>query len=104
VGRIASSGVPKVSEKSEVRNATPPLFKVLMHNDDYTTMEFVVEVLESVFHKSSTEANRIMLNIHVRGVGYCGTYPFEIAETKVVKVHGLARAEGFPLKCSLEEA
>jgi ATP-dependent Clp protease adaptor protein ClpS len=104
VSRIAPAGAPKVSEKTGTQRESPPLFKVLMHNDDYTTMEFVVQILESVFHKSSTEANRIMINIHVRGVGYCGTYPFEIAETKVVKVHGLARAEGFPLKCSLEEA
>jgi ATP-dependent Clp protease adaptor protein ClpS len=104
VSRIAPAGVPKIAENTGAQRESPPLFKVLMHNDDYTTMEFVVEVLESVFHKSSPEANRIMINIHVRGIGYCGTYPFEIAETKVVKVHGLARAEGFPLKCTLEEA
>jgi len=75
-----------------------------MHNDDYTTMEFVVQMLETVFHKSSADANRIMLNVHVKGVGECGLYPFEIAETKVAMVHGSARKEGFPLKCSLEEA
>ena len=94
--RIRAESGKKVKE--------PSMYKVLLLNDDYTTMEFVVQVLESVFHKSAPEADRIMINIHVRGVGYCGTYPFEIAETKVVKVHGLARAEGFPLKCSLEEA
>ena len=96
------SGETRVSSRSRTR--TPPLFKVLMHNDDYTTMEFVVQVLETVFHKSTTEANRIMLNIHVRGVGMCGTYPFEIAETKIARVHHLARESGFPLRCSLEEA
>lgn len=85
------------------RTAEPPLFRVLMHNDDYTSMEFVVEVLEEVFHKSPTEANRIMLNIHVQGNGVCGTYPHEIAETKQARVHTQARAEGFPLQCSLEE-
>lgn len=74
-----------------------------MHNDDYTTMEFVVQVLESVFHKAPAEANQVMLNIHFKGVGMCGTYPLEIAETKVARVHALARNEGFPLQCSLEE-
>jgi ATP-dependent Clp protease adaptor protein ClpS len=74
-----------------------------MHNDDYTTMEFVVMVLESVFRKSSMEANRIMLNVHSRGVGVCGDFPFEIAETKVTRVHKLAREAGFPLRCSIEE-
>lgn len=89
--------------KSRSRSGTPPVFKVLMHNDDYTTMEFVVEILETVFRKSPTEATRIMLNIHVKGVGMCGTYPWEIAETKVAKVHSLAREAGYPLRCSLEE-
>lgn len=89
--------------KSKKQVATPPLYKVLMHNDDYTTMEFVVSVLESIFHLQATEANRIMLQIHMRGVGVCGTFPFEIAETKIFQVHRRARQEEFPLKCSLEE-
>lgn len=93
-----------IEEKTETRTASPPLFKVLMHNDDYTSMEFVVEMLETVFHKPPPEANRIMLSIHFQGAGVCGTFPFEIAETKVVRVHSLAKEEGFPLKCSLEEA
>lgn len=94
------------SSKTENRHQTslPPMYKILMHNDDYTTMEFVVSMLESVFRLSPTEANRIMLNIHMKGVGLCGTYPFDIAETKVHQVHATARKEGFPLKCSLEEA
>ncbi|MFA5516432.1 MAG: ATP-dependent Clp protease adaptor ClpS [Desulfuromonadales bacterium] len=96
--------LPSGETKAKSRSARPPLYKVLMHNDDYTTMEFVVEVLERVFHKSSIEANRIMLNIHLRGAGMCGTYPEEIAETKVARVHLLAREAGYPLKCSLEEA
>ncbi|BCR03905.1 hypothetical protein DESUT3_09740 [Desulfuromonas versatilis] len=74
-----------------------------MHNDDYTTMEFVVQVLEAVFRKPPTEANQIMLNIHLKGVGLCGVYPHEIAETKVDKVHAMARSEGFPLRCSMEQ-
>jgi ATP-dependent Clp protease adaptor protein ClpS len=75
-----------------------------MHNDDYTTMEFVVEVLEGVFHKAATEAHRIMLTIHHEGTGVCGTFPHDIAETKVARVHRMARQAGFPLRCSLEEA
>lgn len=93
---------PDVDTRSATR--LPPLFKVLMHNDDYTTMEFVVEMLQSVFHKPPTEAGRIMLHIHFRGVGVCGIYPFEVAETKVARVHALARAQGYPLRCSLDNA
>ncbi len=95
---------PGADPAARDRVATPPLFNVLLLNDDYTTMEFVVQVLETIFHKSATEANRIMLNVHMQGVGVCGTFPFEIAETKVARVHDLARKEGFPLKCSLEQA
>ena len=90
--------------KSRTRIKRPPMFTVLMHNDDYTSMEFVVEALIAVFHKSPTEANRIMLHIHFKGSGICGTYPYEIAETKVNKVQEMAQKEGFPLRCSLEQA
>ena len=93
-----------VTAKSRSKVQQPALFKVLMHNDDYTTMEFVVEMLTRVFHKAPAEANRIMLNIHYKGLGICGVYPFEIAETKVARVHSLAKEAGHPLKCSLEEA
>jgi ATP-dependent Clp protease adaptor protein ClpS len=82
----------------------PRLFKVLLHNDDYTTMEFVVEVLRSVFHKAPLEATRIMLNVHKNGIGVCGIYTGQIAETKVATVHYLATKNGFPLRCSMEEA
>ena len=95
-------GAEKVAEQRRSRTALPPLYKVLMHNDDYTTMEFVVEALEKVFRKPPPEATRIMLNIHYQGVGICGIYPHEIAETKVEKVHDMAKAAGFPLRCSLE--
>ena len=86
--------------RPEVRKT--PLFRVLLHNDDYTTMPFVVEILETIFHKSPAEAHRIMLHVHTRGHGVCGVYPFEIAETKVDLVHERARESGFPLKASLE--
>ena len=81
----------------------PPLFNVLLHNDDYTTMQFVIEILMVVFNKSVEEATRIMLNVHNRGVGLCGTYPFEIAETKVDTVEKLSRQNGYPLRCSMEK-
>ncbi len=81
----------------------PSMFKVLLLNDDYTTMEFVVEVLMQVFAKSFEAATEIMLNVHHKGVGVCGVYPFEIAETKVDTVHSLAKERGFPLRCALEE-
>ena len=80
----------------------PPLYKVLLLNDDYTTMDFVVEVLRFVFHKSVTDATHIMLNVHHNGVGLCGIYSFEVAETKVSTVEALARERGFPLKCTSE--
>jgi len=82
----------------------PPRSRVLMHNDDYTTMDFVVQMLESVFSKPRVEAVQIMLNIHRQGIGMCGTYTAELAETKVEIVHHMARQCGFPLKCSMEEA
>ncbi len=80
----------------------PSLYKVLLHNDDYTTMEFVVSVLETVFHHDTASATRIMLSIHHNGVGVAGTYPFEIAETKAEKVVELARSADFPLLCTVE--
>jgi ATP-dependent Clp protease adaptor protein ClpS len=81
----------------------PPLYKVLLHNDDYTSMEFVVHVLKTVFHKPESDAIRIMLAVHHQGVGVAGVYTYEIAEAKVDKVTQLARANEFPLLCTLEE-
>ena len=81
----------------------PRRYKVLLHNDDYTTMEFVVKVLVGVFHKTENEATQIMLAIHEKGVGVCGEYTAEVAEIKVSLVHRLARENGYPLKCSMEE-
>jgi ATP-dependent Clp protease adaptor protein ClpS len=82
----------------------PPLFKVLMHNDHYTTMDFVVEMLVSVFLKTPSAATEIMLAIHRRGEGLCGTFTHEVAESKIERVHSLARQSEFPLRCSMEEA
>ena len=90
---------------SESRNETdePPLYRVMLLNDDYTTMEFVVQVLMLVFKKSLEEATRVMLNVHRKGVGVCGIYTYEVAETKVDTVHALARDNEFPLKCVMEK-
>lgn len=80
----------------------PRLYKVLMHNDDYTSMEFVIAVLETVFHKSANDATKIMLNVHNEGVGIAGIYTREICETKISVVHELAKKNEFPLRCSME--
>lgn len=92
----------EVDEEVQEDLAEPPLYLVLLHNDDYTTMQFVVEVLMAVFNKSMEEATHIMINVHKKGVGLCGLYPYEVAETKVNAVANLARENGFPLKCSME--
>ena len=81
----------------------PRLFKVLLHNDNYTTMAFVIQVLEHIFHKSEAEAAQIMMNVHRKGVGVCGIYPYDVAETKVAQVHVMAKNNQFPLKSSMEE-
>ncbi len=100
--------IPETKEGSDVRarhdTSEPDMYKVLLHNDDYTTMEFVVHVLVQVFRKSIDEATRIMLNVHERGIGVCGLYTFEIAETKVDLVTRMARENGHPLKRTMEKA
>ena len=92
-----------VREQHEQRTLTPRLYRVVLLNDDYTTMEFVVSVLEQVFQKGPAEAFRLMMQIHTHGRAVCGTYTYEVAETKVGAVRELAREEGFPLQASLEE-
>lgn len=87
--------------EDEVRE--PRMFRVLLHNDDYTTMEFVVSILVEVFRRTPDEATRIMLAVHEKGVGECGVYTAEVAETKVALVHARARREGYPLRCTFEE-
>ena len=98
---------PEIEEEalSETRDEIDesPMYRVLLHNDDYTTMEFVVEVLILVFRKSPEDSVEIMLNVHHKGVGICGVYTYEISETKVNNVHALARQHGFPLKCTMEK-
>jgi len=82
----------------------PKQYKVLLHNDDYTTMEFVVLVLMNIFHRSETDAVQIMLHVHKSGIGVAGVYTYDVAETRVVQVEALAREHEFPLRCTLEEA
>ena len=93
-----------VQERVKTKKQEPKLFKVILLNDDYTTMEFVIEVLESVFQKSPAEAYSIMMAVHLGGHGVAGIYPWEVAETKVDAVISLARGAGFPLKAVTEEA
>lgn len=92
----------EVLERTRQDTKKPELFKVLLLNDDYTTMDFVVEILESVFNKAPAEAYRIMMAVHTQGQGLCGVYPFEVAETKVSTVVELARSNGFPLRATME--
>ena len=90
-----------VKDRQEV--TSPPLYKVFLMNDDYTTMEFVIHILEKIFHKPPVEATQIMLHVHKNGKGLAGVYTREIAETKISGVHKLARQSGFPLKCTMEK-
>ncbi|MBI4848791.1 MAG: ATP-dependent Clp protease adapter ClpS [Nitrospirae bacterium] len=91
----------EVKERQEV--TTPSLYKVFLINDDYTTMDFVVHVLEKVFHKPPVEATQIMLHVHKNGKGLAGVYTREIAETKIETVHELAQQNNYPLKCTMEK-
>lgn len=92
------SGVTLEEELKE-----PAMFRVLLHNDDYTAMDFVVKILEEVFHKTQEESVTIMLSVHEKGMGVCGVYPREIAEFRVAQVASRAQAAGFPLRCTMEE-
>jgi ATP-dependent Clp protease adaptor protein ClpS len=93
-----------VKERVQVQKKEPTLYKVVLLNDDYTTMEFVVDVLMSVFQKSASEAYQIMMHVHVNGRGIAGVYPWEVAETKVETTISLARESGYPLQAVTEEA
>lgn len=93
-----------VITKDEIETREPRLYKVLLHNDDYTTMEFVISILETVFQKSTPDATKIMLNVHHEGVGVAGIYTKEICETKIAVVHQLAKKNEFPLRCTMEAA
>jgi ATP-dependent Clp protease adaptor protein ClpS len=89
--------------KAKPKTKKPSMYKVLMLNDDYTPMEFVVHILERFFSKSRQEATRIMMHVHRRGVGVCGVYTYEVAETKVTQVMDFARQHQHPLQCTLEK-
>lgn len=88
---------------TEKKIKEPERFQVLLHNDDFTTMDFVVRILQSIFHKNVDEATSIMLHIHEHGIGVCGTFTREIAEAKVNRVHLEAAEAGYPLKCTMEK-
>jgi len=93
-----------VKERVKADKQDPTLYKVVLLNDDYTTMEFVMHVLESLFQKSPAEAYRIMMQVHLNGKGIAGVYPWEVAETKVEALTSMARAAEFPLRAAIEEA
>ncbi|MBN1498283.1 MAG: ATP-dependent Clp protease adaptor ClpS [Spirochaetes bacterium] len=93
-----------LSIRTEKKLEEPKMFRVILHNDHYTTMDFVVEVLVKVFHMPAAKAVQVMMDVHKKGVGICGVYTLDIAVTKVGEVHQMARAREFPLKCSYEEA
>ena len=101
--RIVGMGQIGIATKTQIKPKKPSQYKVLLLNDDYTPMEFVVHVLERFFQKNREEATRIMLHVHRRGVGVCGTFTYEIAETKVTQVMDLARQNQHPLQCTIEK-
>jgi len=100
--------VPQNLPEGDVKNdqdiREPKMYRVILHNDDYSTMDFVIEVIISIFHKPAADATRIMLDVHTKGKGICGVYSYDIAATRVARVHQLAKKRQFPLKCSIEEA
>ncbi len=102
MGKFASDTESGTDVREKVKTREPQMYKVVLLNDDYTSMEFVVLVLESVFHKTGSEAQQIMLSVHNNGSGIAGVYTKEVAETKVAIVHHLAKQNQFPLKCALE--
>lgn len=101
---MANTNQETITRPASVKPATPSLYKVILHNDDFTPMDFVVEVLERFFSKNREQAVQIMLKIHTEGVGICGIYPQEIAETKMHQVLHYARELEHPLQCTIEQA
>jgi ATP-dependent Clp protease adaptor protein ClpS len=93
----------ETTQREDQKTKEPDMYSVVLLNDDYTTMDFVVRVLVEVFKKSPVQANAIMMKVHRNGKGVCGIYTQEVAETKISRVESMAREEGFPLKCSMEE-
>ena len=92
-----------VAVETKTRTKRPSMYKVLLLNDDYTPMEFVIEILINIFHKSPEDATRIMLHVHQNGVGVCGVFTYEVAETKVAQVMEAARRSQHPLQCTMEK-
>jgi ATP-dependent Clp protease adaptor protein ClpS len=102
-GRSGGDTVTERRTKEKVKTKKPSMYKCILLNDDYTPMEFVVEVLKTIFHRQQAEATRIMLHVHQNGMGIAGVYPFEIAETKIKTVEELAQESQYPLKCVMEK-
>ena len=102
MGKLKSelNGATLVVEKTKVKK--PPLYKVLLHNDDYTPMDFVVMILEGIFQRNHADAVEIMLSVHKKGIGVCGIYTHEIAESKMLNVLTLAKENEYPLQCTIE--
>ena len=97
-------GLDSTVEESRPKLKEPPLYRVVLINDDYTPMEFVVHILESIFNMERTRATQVMLEVHTKGKGVCGVYNYDIAETKVAQVTGIARQHQHPLLCEMEES
>lgn len=93
-----------IEEKEKIKVKKPKHYKIIMHNDDFTTMEFVVDILMTVFNKDINESNKIMMDVHKVGKGIVGIYPYDIAATKVAVALGMAKEEGFPFNITIEEA
>ncbi|MBT4045566.1 MAG: ATP-dependent Clp protease adapter ClpS [Rhodospirillaceae bacterium] len=102
-GSGGGDGGTGVATKTKPKTKKPSMYRVLLMNDDYTPMEFVIHVLERYFNKDSQEATQIMLHVHQKGIGVCGIFPYEIAETKVMQVTDLARKNQHPLQCTMEK-
>ena len=103
MGRPGTQGDERTAVRERQKVVRPPLYRVFLLNDDYTTMDFVVHVLERIFGKSAVEATQIMFHVHRNGMGLAGVYTRDIAETKIEAVHDLAREHSYPLRCAMEK-
>lgn len=104
MGDVDTGSSTKTKARVDEQVQEPKLYRVILHNDDYTTMNFVVEVIMTVFQKGMIEATRIMVDVHRRGRGHVGTYTYDIATSKAQRVRSMARSRQFPLRCTVEEA
>ena len=103
MSELEYDNLTEIINENHERLEEPPRYRVLIHNDHYTSMEFVVEILEQIFHHNRAAAEQIMMMVHRRGIGCCGEYDREIAESKVVTVSQRASEQGFPLRCTMEK-